>query len=178
MPRLVPITLADARRFIAEHHRHNDPPVGWRVGVGLHDGMKLVGVGVLSRPMARASDDGFTAEVTRVATLGDKNANSMLYGALARMAWAMGYDRLVTYTLPEESGASLRASGWHEDGRTSGGDWAHAHQNGRPLRASEKLTLFDKPKMPQGEKVRWTKCRPNVLSSAQRLAGSGTQDDR
>ncbi|SLB33401.1 XF1762 family protein [Mycobacteroides abscessus] len=37
---------------------------------------------------------------------------SMLYGAAWRAAKAMGYRRLVTYTLASESGASLRAAGW------------------------------------------------------------------
>jgi hypothetical protein len=157
--RLVPITLAEARAFISQHHRHNEPPTGWRVGVGLSDGDKLIGVGVLSRPMARGSDDGLTAEVTRVAVEeGHKNANSMLYGALTRMAWAMGYDRLITYTLPEESGASLKATGWTQDAQTSGGDWARtAYKPG--LRASDKLVLFYEPKMPRGEKLRWVKHR-------------------
>jgi len=157
--RLVPITLAEAKRFISEHHRHNDPPTGWRAGVGLSDGDKLIGVGVLSRPLARMSDDGFTAEVTRVAVEeGHKNANSMLYGALARMAWAMGYDRLLTYTLPDESGASLRASGWICEGKAGGGDWATDTQPKRQ-NASDKTYLFFKPKMPVGEKVRWVKYR-------------------
>lgn len=153
--RLVPITLREARRFIAEHHRHNEPPRGWRAGVGLHDGERLVGVGVLSRPMARMSDDGKTAEVVRVATDGSKNANSMLYGALTRMAWSMGYDRLITYTLPEESGASLKASGWTEAGHIVQPAWRHTSGP----RAADKLTLFTSPKMPLGEKVKWVKER-------------------
>lgn len=32
---LVPITLADAKRFVGQHHRHNLPPVTWRFGVGV-----------------------------------------------------------------------------------------------------------------------------------------------
>ena len=35
MPCVVPITLAQAKAFIAEHHRHNKPPTGWKFGVGL-----------------------------------------------------------------------------------------------------------------------------------------------
>ena len=36
----------------------------------------------------------------------------MLYAALTRAAWALGYTRVITYTMPGESGASLRAAGW------------------------------------------------------------------
>ena len=161
--RLVPITLAEAKRFIAEHHRHNEPPVGHRVSVGLADDAgTLIGVGVLGRPMARMSDDGRTAEVVRVATDGSRNACSMLYGALTRAAWALGYDRLITYTLPDEGGASLRASGWTHDGAAGGGDWARAKdaERGRALTTSAKPTFgFYEPKMPTGEKVRWVKHR-------------------
>ena len=153
--RLVPITLADARRFIAQHHRHNDPPVGHKVSVGLEDeDGKLIGVGILSRPTARMSDDGRTAEVIRVAVIeGNRNANSMLYGALTRAAWALGYDRLITYTLPEESGSSLKASGWTRDGVIDKPAWQHTSGP----RSADKPTMFFDAKMPLGEKVRWVK---------------------
>jgi hypothetical protein len=57
-------------------------------------------------------DDGQTAEVTRVATDGSRNACSALYSAAWRAARAMGYTRLITYTQSGEDGASLRAAGW------------------------------------------------------------------
>jgi hypothetical protein len=62
------------------------------------------------RPVARAYDDGLTIEVNRTATDGCLNANSALYGACWRVARAMGYRRLITYTQGTESGASLRAA--------------------------------------------------------------------
>jgi hypothetical protein len=62
-------------------------------------------------------------EVTRVATDGTRNTNSLLYGAAWRTARALGYRRLVTYTLPSESGASLRAVGWTLLKTTRGGSW-------------------------------------------------------
>jgi hypothetical protein len=40
----------------------------------------------------------------------------MLYGACRRAARAMGYERVITYTLPEEGGSSLRAAGFRLDG--------------------------------------------------------------
>ena len=48
---------------------------------------------------------------TRSCTLAP-NANSMLYAAAWRAAKALGYQRLITYTLASESGSSLRAAGY------------------------------------------------------------------
>jgi len=79
-------------------------------------------------PATKIMDD-VTMCVLRVAVIeGNKNACSMLYGAASRMAKASGADNLVTYTLPDEPGTSLRASGWIPDGMTAGGD------HGRPCR--------------------------------------------
>lgn len=64
------------------------------------------------RPISRHFDDGLTLEVNRTCTDGTKNANSMLYGAVRRAAWGMGYQRVITYTQADESGASLRAAGF------------------------------------------------------------------
>lgn len=67
---------------------------------------------MVGRPVARALDDGRTAEVNRTCTTGEPNANSMLYGAAWRASKAMGYKRLITYTQLDESGSSLRAVGF------------------------------------------------------------------
>ena len=80
----------------------------------------LVGVVVAGRPVARGLDDGFTCEVTRCCADGTKNACSMLYGAAARAARAMGYTKIVTYTLPQEGGSSIRGAGWIEVATTKG----------------------------------------------------------
>ncbi len=50
----------------------------------------------------------------------------MLYSAAWRAARALGYKRLVTYTLPEEGGASLRGAGWRLLGEAGGGSWNRA----------------------------------------------------
>lgn len=112
--RLCPVTLAQANEHVMAWHRHNDPVPGAKFCVGVCDleGV-LHGVAIVGRPVARNFDDGETLEVCRVATDGAKNAGSMLYGACRRASWALGYRRLVTYTLSSESGASLRASGWN-----------------------------------------------------------------
>lgn len=107
-----PITLRRACEFILQHHRHNQPPRGHKFSIGLERGAELVGVATAGRPVARHFDDGLTLEVNRTCTDGTRNANSMLYGAIWRCARAMGYQRAITYTQADETGASLRAAGW------------------------------------------------------------------
>lgn len=110
--RLVPVSFSAACDFIEAHHRHHRPPVGHKFSIGVARGDVLVGVTMVGRPVARMYDDGLTLEVNRSATDGTPNANSMLYAAAWRAAKALGYGRLVTYTIGSESGASLRAAGW------------------------------------------------------------------
>lgn len=110
--RVVPVNFAEASAFVAAHHRHHQPPVGHKFSIGAAAGDLLVGIAIIGRPVARAFDDGRTLEVTRTATDGTRNANSLLYGAAWRVTKSLGYDRLITYTQDGESGASLRASGW------------------------------------------------------------------
>lgn len=110
---IIPLTLRRASEFIAEHHRHHKPPRGAKFALGVTDADgQLRGVVTVGRPVARAYDDGLTAEVNRSATDGCPNANSALYGAAWRVCSAMGYRRLITYTQEGESGASLRGAGW------------------------------------------------------------------
>lgn len=109
---IVPITFRQACDFVLQLHRHNKPPVGHKFSIGLlHEGV-LVGVAMAGRPVARLFDDGLTLEVNRTCTDGTKNSNSILYGAVRRAAWGMGYRRIVTYTQAGESGVSLRAAGF------------------------------------------------------------------
>jgi hypothetical protein len=109
---VVPVSFADARNFVADWHRHHEPPVGHKFSLGVADDRTLVGVAIVGRPVARHLDDGTTLEVTRSATDGTEHVNSMLYAAAWRAAKALGYRRLVTYTQDGESGVSLRAAGW------------------------------------------------------------------
>src|ERR1700740_3244283 len=75
------------------------PPRGMKCAGGAadQDGV-LRGVAIAGRPVARLFDDGQTLEVTRLTSDGWPNVGSMLYGACARAAFALGYTRLVTYT--------------------------------------------------------------------------------
>mgnify|MGYP007001939651 FL=1 len=78
----------------------------------------------MGRPVARRLDDGKTAEVTRLCTDGITNGCSFLYSRCARIAKLMGYQKIITYTLATENGASLRASGWQcAPGLRGGGNW-------------------------------------------------------
>jgi hypothetical protein len=122
---IVPITLAEANGFVFQHHRHHRPVPGAKFCVAVAaDGIGIVGVAIVGRPVARMIDDGWTLEVNRTCTDGTKNANSMLYGACRRAAWALGYRKLITYTLPTESGVSLTAAGWKCIGEAGGGKWS------------------------------------------------------
>lgn len=121
---ITPITQREAFAFIAEHHRHHRPPQGSILQLAVSRDDTVVGVAVVGRPVARMLDDGWTAEVTRVATDGTRNACSMLYGAAWRAVRALGYRKLVTYTLPEEGGGSLRGAGWACLGKAGGGSWS------------------------------------------------------
>ena len=121
--RVVPCTQRQAKAYVAEHHRHHQPPQGGLFALAVMDGDRLCGVAIVGRPVARGLDDGLTAEVTRLCTDGTRNACSALYGRARRAAAALGYRRVVTYTLPSEGGASLRAAGWEPVATTDGGSW-------------------------------------------------------
>lgn len=153
--RLVPISQAAAKKFIARHHRHNNPSITSVFNVGIADDSGLVGVAMASLPVARMLMDGYTLEVTRTCVKeGTPNANSMLYGACARVAKALGYRRLYTYTLPMESGVSLRAAGWtQEDGSFGGQTHRWATHTTHPGRGD--YDMFGNERLPQGPKLRW-----------------------
>lgn len=147
---VTPISVQDAKPFIGKHHRHNKPPLSGMFAVAVSRGEEVVGVGVASRPIARHLQDGTTLEVTRVCTLGDRNACSMIYGALRKAARALGYRRVFTYTLAEESGASLRAAGFVKDAELP----ARAKWTSRVWNTQQR-DLFGNETRPPGPKIRW-----------------------
>lgn len=120
---LTPITLSEANAFVKQYHRHHQPVPGCKFCVAVSGVAGVVGVAIVGRPVSRHMDDGWTLEVNRTCTDGTKNANSMLYGACQRATFALGYKKLITYTLPEEGGASLRAANWKCIGMNKGGSW-------------------------------------------------------
>ena len=143
---IVPTTLEEANHFVKQHHRHRGPVVGAKfclaaaerreigdsrpggAGYGMHMDC-IAGVAIVGRPVARNLDDGFTLEVNRCCTDGTRNACSMLYAAAWRAARALGYRRLITYTLDSEPGSSLRAAGFRVVGQVRAKTW---HTPSRP----------------------------------------------
>lgn len=121
--KITPITFEEANAFVAKFHRHHKPMQGCKFCVAVSEEDKVVGVAIVGRPVARLLDNGWTLEVNRCCTDGTKNACSMLYSSAWKAAKALGYKRLITYTLPEEGGASLKASNWTCLGLRGGGNW-------------------------------------------------------
>lgn len=119
-----PMTLREAKAYVAQTHRHHKPPQGALFAIGAMDDGQIVGVVIVGRPNARMSDDDFTCEVTRLASDGTRNVCSFLYRQAWRAARAMGYRRLITYTLATEAGASLRGAGFKLIGVAGGGSWS------------------------------------------------------
>lgn len=127
----IPCDLAEANEFVANFHRHNNPVIGARFAIGASDGTRMIGIAICGRPISRHQQAlGATAEVTRCCVLDDapKGACSFLYAACWRAWRAMGGQRLITYTLQSESGASLRGAGWsvlHETPGAIGKAWTN-----------------------------------------------------
>lgn len=114
--KVVPITFAEAKAFIATWHRHNKPPNRAVCSLALeHDG-EIVGVATCERPKARMLDNGSALEVSRTCTRPEcpKGGVSKLLNACRKVASGLGYSKLVTYTLESESGASCRGAGWQQ----------------------------------------------------------------
>lgn len=145
-----PVTLKEARRFVAEHHRHNGAPVGWRFGTGLEIDGELVGVAVASDPTGPWADSLHRIEIVRCCTIGHRNACSMLYGAICRAGAALGFDVAITYTLASEDGASLKAAGFVPDADLA----ARGYGGGRPRYEGN---LLGEATRPEEAKRRWTR---------------------
>ncbi len=145
--RVVPIELKEANAAVAAWHRHHQPCQGHRFSLGVIDETDaLRGAIIVGRPVARmAGHPRAVLEVTRLVTDGTPNACSMLYAAAARVGKALGYARIQTYILEEETGVTLRATGWVCEGRAGGGQWKHT--DGKPRRTDQ----------PTGAKARWAK---------------------
>ena len=141
-----PIHLKDAREYVGKHHRHNIPPVGGKFAISVYDGDRLCGVAICGRPTVRRLDNGETLEIYRCCTDGTKNACSKLYGKSCKIGFAMGYKRVITYTLESESGASLRAAGFICEGQAGGIEWTGARKRSYYI-------------SPDEMKKRWTKER-------------------
>jgi hypothetical protein len=112
---IIPCRISEANLFVANFHRHNKPSPVSLFSVGASDGTNMVGVAIVGLPVSRVlMADGTTLECTRCCVIdgAPKGTCSALYGAAWRATKALGYRRLVTYTLQSESGASLRGAGF------------------------------------------------------------------
>lgn len=147
---IAPLTIKAANAYIEAHHRHHKRVQGHRFSLGASITGSLgdqvtVGVCVVGRPVARAVNQQFVAEVTRLCTQGHPHVCSKLYAAAARACKAMGFWRIQTYTLASEPGTSLVAAGWSKDGDVRGRGWSC---ESRPRRGD---------RHPHTDKIRWAK---------------------
>lgn len=153
---IVPGNLTICKRFVREVHRHSEPPTGWLFGFGLAVDHELVGVCVIGHPQSQKiqAAEPRTVEILRVAVVeGTKNANSRMYGNACQMSKCGGYLSAITYTLPHESGASLRAAGFHCESETAGGRAGQTWNVASRPRYEE--NLFGERRIPDGPKLRW-----------------------
>jgi hypothetical protein len=147
--RVVPLTVRAARAFVERHHSHHHAPVGGLLACGVTEGDRLCCVAILSQPVARMlGARGDTAEVSRLASDGTRHAASKCLAAISRGALALGWRRLVSYTLLGETGHSYRAAGWHVTGSVEASERWHTRSRRTIVQA--------------GAKVRW-ECGPDAL---------------
>lgn len=126
-----PMSLADANRFVAEHHRHHKPVRGHKFSLGCMANGRLAGVAIVGRPVSRYLDDGLTLEVNRLCTDGTKTlaASSMARRRGLQRSWATERS-LPIFWARRAASASVPpagdARGWRADG---GGPAGAAHPN-------------------------------------------------
>lgn len=150
-----PISFSDAKEFIRSHHRHCDPPVGWKYGAALFNGGELVGVMSAGRPVSRVLAAKGCIEVSRVCVKDVRphglveNACSMLYGYACREAFERGYKRVVTYTRRHERGSSLRAAGFVPVATSRGGTWSRRGRKRTDEHSTEPKVRWERRKTAQ-----------------------------
>lgn len=127
--RIVPLGQKAANDWINDKHEHHSPSTGsfFSIGVeGVADGKLhcVAQVGVMrSRQLMRISG-GRGAEILRVASDKTPHVASLSIGACARTLQALGYDRIVSYTILGEKGTSYRGAGWWPTIIGKGGEWS------------------------------------------------------
>lgn len=145
-----PYSVQSSIAFVRQHHRRLSRVLSGLWAIALEsefweaDPGKIVGVAIVGRPKAREWDNGKRLEVVRVCVLeGRRNGCSMLYGACARAARAMGATDLLTYTHDDELGTSVKAAGWIQCGKTRGGEWScKSRERQETLWADQKVRWF------------------------------------
>lgn len=140
MLRVTPLTKRQTDAFVAQHHSHLGPSRLYSWCVGISDDARLCCVATAGQPLAYQLCNGFTIEINRVASDGTPHAASMAVAALSRALLAIGYRRLLSYTLLGEAGTTYKAAGWRVTARSSDLNGMRRPDFNHPLR---------------GEKIRW-----------------------
>ena len=148
IPILIDLNLANS--FISKHHRHSVPlkPINVKYLIGLENEGKLIGVAILGRPCNRHIEDGKTIEIRRLATNGLKNACSFLLARCCELSFALGYNKIITYTLEIESGSSLKATGF---------EISHKSKSSGKWRKTTQTRLDGREMIPTQNKICWQK---------------------
>lgn len=156
--KIKPISLKDANNYVENFHRHHRKTQGHKFSIGVYENEILHGVAIVGRPLSRYLDNGLTLEVLRLCTDGTKNACSILYSRCARIAREMGYEKIITYILEEESGVSLLASGWKvEKENVGGGNWENCERRKDNREYIQMTFIQEREKYPIGKKKRYCK---------------------
>ena len=143
-----PMTLKMVNEFVEKNHRHNKKVTGHRFSIGAEFDNVLVGVAICGRPIARKIDQEDTLEVTRLCVI-DKaphNLCSFLYSRCCQIWKLMGGNKVITYTLETEDGASLKASNFKHVSTTR----YYVNNKGWPTRKN-----IEKQNTEKINKLRW-----------------------
>jgi len=145
---VIPMTLKESNEFVDKYHSHNKRVQGYKFAIGAVYQDKLVGVAICGRPISATLDNKRTIELLRSCVLDDapKNTNSFLYGRSWRVAEAMGYEKMITYTLVEEKGSACKAIGMKVVGQTQDTTKAWKKKEERDGIKRQSQEIYRKPK--------------------------------
>jgi hypothetical protein len=142
---IAPCTIRAAIKKVKECHRHlPDLQGGLFAAMVVGPAGECLGVAVFGNP-SRVWQNTGRGVITRCAAqeglprVGEHAAPActMLYGALCRAAKALGYREAWTYTLPHETGRSLKGAGFIDMGMTDGGEHDRKSRRRKPAVNSE-----------------------------------------
>lgn len=163
--KIIPCTLRKANDFVEAYHRHSKRTArnGGKFAIAAAVGGEVWGIAIVGNPLSATLMDGFTAEVLRVCVRdgAPRNSNSLLYGACRRLWFEMGGRKILTYTLKEESGASLKGAGWEAAAEIKGHDaktWGkndHLKREGQAIFAVPKIRWEAINKAAEAQKIVW-----------------------
>jgi hypothetical protein len=149
---LEPCSVKAAQQWVRDTHRHLPNVQGGLFAVAVNRGGQQVGVGIAGNPARVWQGTGRivisrVAVVSGLAPVGNHAAPActMIYGSLCRAARALGYREAWTYTLPGESGASLRAAGFIDMGETRAEEWDRPSRRRKPAVNAQKKRRWMRP---------------------------------